>query len=135
MDIFVIVILGVFILFAISMIIVSSIQIKKLNHESEKLFDKTIWKGFIKHINDFKYIGKSEIGKSEYDTNKICHSWYYGNYEIIVWIDKSTREIPFASIHTINSGDCVLSSFNRVKSKEMARKLIHNLWKEKKNVW
>ena len=130
MDIFVIVILGVFILFAISMIIVSSIQIKNLNRESEKLYDKTIWKNFIKHINDFKY-----IGKSEYNTNKVCHSWYYGNYEIIVWIDKSTREIPFTSIHTINSGDCVLSSFNRVKSKEMARKLIYNLWKENIRVW
>ena len=56
MNIFVIIILGAFILFAISMIIVSSIQIKNLNHESEKLYDKTIWKNFIKHINDFKYI-------------------------------------------------------------------------------
>jgi len=130
MNIFVIVVLSAFILFAISMIIVSSIQIKNLNHESEKLFEKTIWMNFIEHINDFKY-----IGKSEYNTNKICHCWYYGNYEIIVWIDKETRKIPFTSIHTINNGDCVLSNFNRVRSKEMARKLIYNLWKENIRVW
>ena len=130
MNIFVIVILSAFILFAISMIIVSSIQIKKLSYEGKKLFDSTTWMNFIEHINDFTY-----IGKTEYKTNKICHCWYYGNYEIIVWINKETREIPFTSIHTINSGDCVLSSFNRVRSKEMARKLIYNLWKENIRVW
>ena len=130
MNIFVIVILGTFILFAVSMIIVSSIQIKKLNYEGKKLLDSTTWMNFIEHINDFEY-----IRKCEYKTNKIVHTWYYGNYEINVWIDKETRKIPYTSIHTINSGDCVLSSFNRVRSKEMARKLIHKLWKEKKNVW
>lgn len=125
-----VIILGTFILFAVSMIIVTSIQIKKLNYEGKKLFDNTIWMNFIEHINDFKY-----IGKTEYKTNKICHSWYYGNYEIIVWIDKETRKIPYTSIHTINSSDCALSSLNRVRSEEMARKLIHNLWKENIRVW
>lgn len=130
MSIFDIVILCSLVLFAISMIIVSSIQIKKLDYEAKKLFESTTWMNFIEHINDFTY-----IRKCEYETNKIVHTWYYGNYEINVWIDKENREIPFTSIHTINSGDCVLSSFNRVRSKEMARKLIHNLWKEKIRVW
>lgn len=106
----------------------SFIRAKNLKKEITRIFQKNVWLNFIEHIDKFVY-----VDIYEFSPNMFCHEWKYGNYRILVWVDKENRKIPTSSIHTNN--DVVLSSFNQKRSKEMARKLIHKLWKENKKAW
>lgn len=120
-------ILGVAIIVSIIMMII----INDLKHKEINLYNKKHWINFIEQIDNFIY-----LGSCEFKPNNICHEWVYGKYRILVWLDKEKRNIPMTSIHTISTtNNCVLSSFNTYRSKEMAQKLLHKLWKENKKVW
>ena len=124
MNTFIIVFLITALVSSIIVLVVSSVNIHKLNKDAEALFDNKLWLNFISNIDKFTFVEKFEYNKNGHNW---VYKWKYGNYDINVWVKNNRKDVPYASIHT-DSGECVLCSFNEKRSEEMARKLLHLLW-------
>ena len=84
----------------------------------ESIKQNKIWNWFISASSDFKF--------------SFCHKFKgsytfkfdYGGYVIIVWTNAYT---PYTTVHLKCNNDCVLSSYNKEKSQELAQILLNRL--------
>ena len=122
-------------------LIIDNKQIKNLfNRIKNESYQDKIWSWLIEDASKFIY-----KGWIEYDDGKLAHTWTYGHYKIMVWLSKDGKGIATSSVHTqgynfngdkiVETGTCVLSSFNEYRSKQLASILLHNLWKNKLYVY
>ena len=115
----VIVLIALIMLFVgVIMIVVLSFQIKRQKKHIVSLFQNDIWESFIENADKFTY-----NHNTQYDNGKTAYVWHYGGYKIIVWYNSGT-----CSIHSAN--ECVLSTFNKKKSHELAKILMMRYWHE-----
>ena len=122
-------------------LIINDKQMKNLfNREKNKSYEDKVWSWLIEDASKFIYKGWSEYGDG-----KLAHEWSYGHYKIMVWLPKDGKGVATSSVHTdgyefngdkiIESGACVLSSFNEYRSKQLASILLRGLWEKKLYVY
>ena len=122
-------------------LIITDKQIKNLtNRLKNESYEDKFWSWFIEDASKFIY-----KGWFEFQDGKLVHEWSYGHYKIMVWLPKDGKGVATSSVHTdgyefngdkiIESGACVLSSFNEYRSKQLASILLRGLWGKKLYVY
>lgn len=109
-----------FVAYAIS----EAIRSKKHTGEVKRdFYNFKEWEIIINDIDNIKY-----WMCVEHEKGKFSYVFSYGFYEIIVWVDTNDAiDKMSASMHTLGDnlrvGDCVLSGYNKEKSRMLAERL------------
>lgn len=99
---------------------------KDYKESIKDLYSNDYWDILIKHFDEYKPFCYTKNEKF----NSMSFSWK-DRYDIVVWHEKGEY---FTSMHIHNGTDCVISSFNREKSKELANLLV-NKYKDSFNYY
>ena len=122
-------------------LIITDKKLKDLyDRAKNESYEDKFWSWFIEDASKFIY-----KGWFEFQDGKLVHEWSYGHYKIMVWLPKDGKDAATSSVHTdgyefngdkiIESGACVLSSFNEYRSKQLASILLRGLWEKKLYVY
>ena len=144
----VLIILSIILALCVIGMFVCTIELIITDKKLKDLYDRTknesyednVWSWFIEDASKFIY-----KGWFEFQDGKLVHEWSYGHYKIMVWLPKDGKGVATSSVHTdgyefngdkiIESGACVLSSFNEYRSKQLASILLRGLWEKKLHVY
>ena len=144
----VLIILSIILALCVIGMFVCTIELIITDKKLKDLYDRTknesyednVWSWFIEDASKFIY-----KGWFEFQDGKLVHEWSYGHYKIMVWLPKDGKGVATSSVHTdgyefngdkiIESGACVLSSFNEYRSKQLASILLRGLWEKKLYVY
>lgn len=112
------VIMGIVLVIAIVGLIVSSININALGKEIKSLFDWGPWRSFLSTWREFTFVEEDTMA----DGTRVFEFDYHNRYRCLIFM-KSRSDIPFAAIFSPDD-ECILCSFNKKMSHELARRLL-----------
>ena len=112
------VIMGILLVIAIVGLIVSSINISALGKELKSLFDWGPWRSFLDTWREFTFVEEDTMT----DGTRVFEFDYHNRYRCLIFM-KSRRDVPFAAIFS-QDDECILCSFNKKMSHELARRLL-----------
>ena len=85
--------------------------------DKKEILQTDLWNMFIANADKFKYDGWCHFRDKE-----VSNTFFYGGYQIVLWCKE--EKLPVASVHIKDGNECVLSSYNMEKSREMAEILL-----------